>query len=78
MLSRFINYPPAECLEECNYIEYIADITSTQLSDDYAKEMMRISVFPKETKFISLNVYYKTLDLSRVAYHGKVCICYSS
>jgi len=52
-----------ECLDECKYMEYTTDVSSTKMSEAYHK-LKNFS--------ISFTVYYKTFDITKISYHGKV------
>ena len=54
-----------ECLDECNYIEYITDVSTIAMSDAYLKHF-------SVNASISFTVYYKTFDITKISYHGKV------
>ncbi len=61
-----------DCFDECVYTEYITDISSTQLSEEFVSQLSRDGEQPNDEKFIRFSVYYKTYESSRIAYHGKV------
>jgi hypothetical protein len=72
-LYRMNNLTAAEkCLDECKYIQYITDVSTTRLTDSFIHELSsqkKLNI----SEVISLTMYYRTFDVTRIAYHGKVC-----
>ena len=64
-----------ECLDECHLNEYVATVTTTQLSLAFITYLNYLNSFTYTTEtaeFVSFTVYYRTFDNTVIAYHGKV------
>ena len=61
-----------ECLDECHLNEYVATVTTTQLSLAFITYLNSFTYTTDTTEFVSFTVYYRTFDNTVIAYHGKV------
>jgi hypothetical protein len=60
-----------QCLDECNYVEYVTDVSTTKLSDKFIKGLFSHRK-SNISQVVSFTMYYRTFDVIRIAYHGKV------
>ena len=71
--KRYAKYTHSEdCLDECRHVEYVSDVSTTQLSQAFLSRLSKGPTHNNETKYITFTVYYKNFDFTRIAYHGKV------
>jgi hypothetical protein len=67
---RMTNFTAREpCLDECSHVEYIADVSTTKLSAAVLSDIGSLG-----DSFVTFSMYYRTFDVTRIAYHGKVTI----
>jgi hypothetical protein len=62
---------PTECPDECDYMEYITDVTTTKVSETFLRGY--IGGMADLTKnYVLFTVYYRSFDITTISYHGKV------
>jgi hypothetical protein len=63
-----------ECVEECNFEDYIYDVSTTQLSEGFARYLTQFPKYRETNKYLTFTLYNKTFDYTTIAYHGKVSL----
>jgi hypothetical protein len=60
------------CLDNCKAIDYVAKVSTTKLSKAFSQNLSLLAKNPNTTSYISFTVFYRTFDITRISYHGKV------
>jgi hypothetical protein len=63
---------PAECPDECDYMEYITDVTTTKLSETFLRAYIGGMADLNKNSYVLFTVYYRSFDITTISYHGKV------
>ena len=61
-----------ECSDECDFMEYVTDVTTTKVSDSFIQFLTQGLHDPAQNNFVGFTVYYRTFDVTQISYHGKV------
>jgi hypothetical protein len=69
---RNITRNPAECPDECDYMEYITDVTTTKVSETFLREYVGGMADLTKNSYVLFTVYYRSFDVTTISYHGKV------
>jgi hypothetical protein len=67
-------YTGMACLEECKAEDYAYDVSTTELSEAFINYHKKTLDSPVKDKYIAFTIYYKSFDVTKIAYHGKVIL----